>query len=173
MLMSPFSTYVGLRTELDKDEWGDTFLRAGKPHRFDVATVGADGKGVSAGGLHAEVYHVDWSWWWNSSAEIASYMAGKSKERVFDERISTTDGRGSFSYDWAKVPAGTYYIRVKASADGAYTAPSEVVSIVVEERSALGRTDAETTVRKVVENGQVVIIRDGVRYSVIGTCILH
>jgi hypothetical protein len=62
---------------------------------------------------------------------------------------------------------------VKASADGAYTAPSEVVSIVVEERSALERTDAETTVRKVVENGQVVIIRDGVRYSVIGTCILH
>ena len=75
----------------------------------------------------------------------------------------------SYCYTFTNVAAGTYYIRVKASADGAYTAPSEVVSIVVEERSALGRTDAETTVRKVVENGQVVIIRDGVRYSLLGT----
>ena len=111
-LLSPFDVYVGLKTQQEVSEWGQEFLRHGTPHRFDVATVGPDGKAVSVKGLHAEIYHVDWSWWWNSSAEIASYMAGKSKERVFDERISTTDGRGSFSYDWAKVPAGTYYIRV-------------------------------------------------------------
>jgi len=75
----------------------------------------------------------------------------------------------TYCYTYTNVAAGTYYIRVKAAADGAYTAPSEVVSIVVEEEpSALERTDAETTVRKVVEKGQVVIIRDGVRYSVVG-----
>jgi hypothetical protein len=75
----------------------------------------------------------------------------------------------TYCYTYTNVAAGTYYIRVKAAADGTYTAPSEVVSIVVEEEpSALERTDAETTVRKVVEKGQVVIIRDGVRYSVVG-----
>lgn len=78
----------------------------------------------------------------------------------------------SYCYTFDNVAAGTYYIRVKAAADGAYTDPSEVISIVVEEEpSALETIDAQTTVRKVVENGQVVIIRDGVRYSLLGTLL--
>ncbi|MCR4859730.1 MAG: hypothetical protein K5910_03600, partial [Bacteroidales bacterium] len=58
--MSPFPAYVGIKTEMDRDEWGDTFLTSGKAHRFDVATVDAEGKGISTGALHAEIYHVDW-----------------------------------------------------------------------------------------------------------------
>ena len=110
--LSPFDVYVGIKTEQEVTDWEDKFLRRGVEHRFDVATVDPEGKGVSVSGLHAEIYHVDWSWWWNSSSLIASYMAGKSKELVFDQRFSTTDGRGSFRFDWAKFPSGTYYIRV-------------------------------------------------------------
>ena len=110
--LSPFDVYVGIKTEQEVTDWEDKFLRRGVEHRFDVATVDPEGKGVSVSGLHAEIYHVDWSWWWNSSSLIASYMAGKSKELVFDQRFSTTDGRGSFRFDWAKFPSGTYYVRV-------------------------------------------------------------
>ena len=110
--MSPFDVYVGLKTQQDVSPWESEYLKRGVSHRFDVATVDPDGKGVSVSGLHAEIYHVDWSWWWNSSSEIASYMAGSSKELVFEERFSTTDGRGSFSFDWARYPTGTYYVRV-------------------------------------------------------------
>ena len=110
--LSPFDVYVGIKTKQDVSEWNDKYLRRGVEHRFDVATVDPEGKGVSVSGLHAEIYHVDWSWWWNSSSLIASYMAGKSKELVFDERFSTTDGHGSFRFDWAKYPSGTYFVRV-------------------------------------------------------------
>ena len=110
--LSPFDVYVGVKTKQEPNDWGEPYLRRGVAHRFDVATVSPEGKGVSVNGLHAEIYHVDWSWWWNASDKIASYMAGNSKELVFEERFSTTDGRGSFRYDWAKVPNGTYYIRV-------------------------------------------------------------
>ena len=110
--LSPFDVYVGLKTKQEENEWGSPYLRHGIAHRFDVATVDPEGKPVSVTGLHAEIYHVDWSWWWNSSDKIASYMAGQSKELVFEERFATKDGRGSFSYDWAKVPTGTYFVRV-------------------------------------------------------------
>ena len=116
--MSPFSTYVGLKTDLDKDRWGDRYLQAGKSHKFEVATVDAEGKGVSAPSLHAEVYHVNWSWWWDASGQIASYMAGKSKELLYEKTFSTSGGKGSFSYDWADAPYGLYYIRVTDNRGG-------------------------------------------------------
>ena len=110
--MSPFSTYVGIKTELDKDRWGSSYIRSGKPHKFEVAAVNAEGKGLNATGLHAEIYHVDWSWWWDASGQIASYMAGRSKELFFEQNIATSSGKGSFSYDFADAPDGVYYIRV-------------------------------------------------------------
>ncbi len=78
-----------------------------------------------------------------------------------------------YCHTYTDVEPGTYYVRVKAVADGVYTDPSAVVQFEVVAPSALVNTGAEATVRKVLENGQLVIIRDGVRYSVVGTCILH
>ena len=116
--MSPFDTYVGIRTELQKDRWGDRYIKSGKAQKFDVATVDPEGNGVSVSGLHAEVYHVDWDWWWNASGEIASYMAGRSKELLFEKTFSTSGGKGSFSYDWEDAPNGLYYIRVTDTRGG-------------------------------------------------------
>lgn len=97
-----------------------------------------------------------------------------STSTAFAARQTTkkTVDLNTYCYTYTGVAAGTYFIRVKAAADAAYTAPSEYVSIVVDpEHSALEQTEAEQKARKVVENGQVIIIRDGVRYSVVGTRI--
>ena len=75
-----------------------------------------------------------------------------------------------YSHTYTDVEPGTYYLRVKASAgDGVFAEPSEVVSIVVTEATALQDTRADLKAQKVIEDGQLVIIRDGVRYSVVGT----
>ena len=116
--MSPFSNYVGIKTELQKDKWGDRFIQAGKSQKFEVATVDPEGKATNTSGLHAEVYHVNWSWWWDASGEIASYMASRSKELLFEKTFSTSNGKGSFSYDWADAPYGLYYIRVTDTRGG-------------------------------------------------------
>ena len=110
--MSPFDAYVGMRTTSDHSDWGEEYLKLGQNHKFDVVTVGPDGSPVTVSDLHAEIYHVDWSWWWNSSAQIASYMSGKSKELLFDKHISTPGGKGSFTYDWKDAPEGLYFVRV-------------------------------------------------------------
>ena len=116
--MSPFDTYVGMKVEKNRSQWGEEYLKMGEKHKFDVVTVGPDGAPVSVSDLHVEVYHVDWSWWWNSSAQIASYMSGKSKELLLDKHISTSSGKGSFTYDWAAAPEGLYFVRVSDEAGG-------------------------------------------------------
>ncbi len=116
--LSPFDAYVGMRTSQNRTSWGEEYLKAGENHKFDVVTVGPDGKPVSVSDLHVEVFHVDWSWWWNSSDQIASYMSGKSKEILFDKHISTHGGEGSFSYDWSNAPDGLYFIRVSDEKGG-------------------------------------------------------
>ena len=145
--MSPFSTYVGIKTELDKDEWGDTFLRAGKPHRFDVATVDAEGKGVSANGLHAEIYHVDYSWWWDASGLIAGYMAGKSRELLFEKTFSTSGGKASFTYDWEDAPSGVYFVRVTDTHGGHATS----MICNVEEQDATDVSDGATRLNMLID----------------------
>ena len=116
--MSPFDSYVGVKVAKTRTEWGEEYLKSGESHKFDIVTVGADGKPVSVSDLHVEVFHVDWSWWWNSSSQIASYMSGKSKEVFFDKHVATRSGSGSFSYDWADAPDGLYFIRVSDEKGG-------------------------------------------------------
>ena len=110
--LSPFTNYVGIKTELKKDQWGSRFIQAGTDQKFSVATVDADGKATNTVGLHAEIYHVNWSWWWDASGEIAGYMSSRSKELLYEKTFSTSNGKGSFTYDWADAPYGLYYIRV-------------------------------------------------------------
>ena len=145
--MSPFSTYVGMKTELEKSEWGDAFLSAGKAHRFDVATVDADGKGVSASGLHAEIYHVDWDWWWDASGAIAGYMAGNSRELVFEKTFSSSGGKASFSYDWEDVPDGIYFVRVTDTRGGHATS----MVVQVEDRVASDASDGATRLNMLID----------------------
>ena len=145
--MSPFNTYVGIRTEMDKDNWGSRYIRSGKPHKFEVATVNAEGKGVNASGLHAEIYHVDWSWWWDASGQIASYMAGKSKELFFEQNVSTSAGKGSFSYDFADAPDGLYFVRVTDRGGHA----TSMLCEVYENRSATDVSEASTQLNMLID----------------------
>ncbi|MBQ9462190.1 MAG: alpha-2-macroglobulin [Bacteroidales bacterium] len=141
--MSPFDTYVGMKVQKDRSSWGEEYLKAGKEHKFDVATVDCTGAPVSVSDLHVEVFHVDWSWWWNSSNQIASYMSGNSKELLLDKHISTRSGAGSFSYDWADAPEGLYFIRVSDENGG----HASSMLCEVYENYGVGASDSQAAAR--------------------------
>ena len=76
--------------------------------------------------------------------------------------------------------AGKWYIRVMAAAEGGYTTPSEVVQINMgvdggvnglEDPTAVDDITVSTTPTKIVENGNVYILRDGKRYNLLGTYV--
>ena len=140
--MSPFGRYVGLRTAMDRDEWGNEYLRAGKSHDIEVATLDAEGKGVSVSGLQAEIWHVSWSWWWNASYYAANYDSGKVGEKVYSTTLSTTGGKGRFSFNWPEeCPAGPYVIKV-SDPNGGHSAT--LLCEVYNERSASDASESAT-----------------------------
>lgn len=72
---------------------------------------------------------------------------------------------------------GKWYIRVKAAAEGGYTEQSDVVEINmgveggvsgIEDGSAVENVQTAITPIKIIENGQVYILRNGVRYNLLG-----
>ena len=73
--------------------------------------------------------------------------------------------------------AGTWYIRVSALAEGGYTDPSEVVVVNMgvdggvnglDDQTGLEDIYMDTTPVKILENGNVYILRNGKRYNLLG-----
>ena len=74
-----------------------------------------------------------------------------------------------YEYTYDGIADGVWYVRVEAAEEGGWTEYSEVVTFTMD--SSL--TDVEnptisTLPTKVIENGQVVIYRNGQRYSLLG-----
>ena len=83
------------------------------------------------------------------------------------KRFRTDSFTHEYTYDG--IADGVWYVRVEAAKEGGWTEYSEVVTFTMD--SSL--TDVEnptvsTSPTKVIENGQVVIYRNGQRYSLLG-----
>ena len=63
---------------------------------------------------------------------------------------------------------GAWYIRVSAIAEGGLTEPSAMVTVYMGSTTDLGDVSVDTNPIKVLENGQVYILRNGVRYNLLG-----
>lgn len=116
--------------------------------------------------LHADEVEVCWQEQLSSGFTIELSTNEKFAPRM-TKKVKTD--AYTFCTTYTGVEPGTYYIRVSAVADAGLTDPSPVVTIQVMEPTALENVDAEQTTTKFFENGQVIIIRNGVRYNVLGT----
>ena len=83
-----------------------------------------------------------------------------TKVRVDDPTVFTCTKTG--------LSKGTWYIRVSAVAEGGLTEPSAVVTVYMGSTTDLGDVSVDTTPIKVLENGQVIILRNGKRYTLLG-----
>lgn len=117
--------------------------------------------------LAATEVTVEWQQQLSSGFRVEMATASSFASRV--TTVKKVDER-TFSYTYTDVAPGTYYLRVKAQADGGYTDPSAVIQITVTEPlSALPDYQNGAAQSKIIENGQIVIIRNGKRYNVLGT----
>jgi hypothetical protein len=90
-------------------------------------------------------------------------------------KVRITDPE-TFSYTRTKLDAGWWYIRVSAAAEGGYTDPSPAVAVqmgVAGGADGTIPTDVDNvlqtpTTTKIIENGQVYILRNGIRYNILG-----
>ena len=99
------------------------------------------------------------------SVELSTAEAFPSRKTT----LAKTD-EYTFSHTFTALTDGIRYLRVKAVADDGYTAPSEVVQVYILTSTAVDNVQADNAprARKVVENGQIYILRDGVKYDILG-----
>ena len=91
-----------------------------------------------------------------------SAFPGRFTERGILETIDV------YSYTFNDLEQGTWYIRVMAMAEGGYTEPSEIVTVNMGAASGVDDIVQTTTPTKIIENGQVFILRNGKRYNLLG-----
>jgi uncharacterized protein YfaS (alpha-2-macroglobulin family) len=117
MPYSPYSHYVGLK--LPEGEPYTGMLVNNTDHQIEIVTVDAEGNPVSRRDLQVDVYKVEWRWWWDASAEnLASYMANSHQRPVHSVKVSTTNGKGSYTFRIPHPEWGRYLIRITDPASG-------------------------------------------------------
>lgn len=108
---SPYRHYVGISTPQDSE----TQLNTGTAHRFGVAMTDYTGKPLPGETIKAELFKVEWHWWWDSrDSRLANYMSRSHLKPVETfEVVTGADGRGEFKVTMTDDQWGTYFVRVK------------------------------------------------------------
>lgn len=106
---------------------------------------------------------------WQQQAS-SGFRVEISTEQSFPGRM-TTVAREDYTVwctTFTDLEPATYYIRVKARADGEWTAPSDVVSVVLQTPSAIAPVAMDQQPVKIIRDGQLLIRKDGEVYDIFG-----
>ncbi len=108
---SPYSTYVGIRLPKG-DKRG--MLLTDTNQTVDIVTVDEKGNPVQTHGLKAEVYKVNWRWWWsNGNDDLTSYVNSTYHQPIVTKILNTnSQGRGKFSFRINYPEWGRFLVRV-------------------------------------------------------------
>lgn len=111
----PYTSFAGVRCP-DPNEYG--YLNRNQNHTFEVVSVSDKGSPKSTQ-LQVDVYKLSWRWWWDQQNDYNSnYISDREQATVFSKRISTTNGKGSFQLDGAKLEWGRHKVVVTDPTSG-------------------------------------------------------
>ncbi len=108
---SPYESYVGIRVPKG-DERG--IILTDTNQTVDIVTVDENGKPIAVQGLQADLYKVEWRWWWSSgSDDLASYVNDSYHQPIVSKTVNTnSQGRGKFTFRVDYPEWGRYLVRV-------------------------------------------------------------
>lgn len=114
---SPYESYVGLKTPEGEKYSGILYLD--QPQTIEIATVDANGKGISREGLTVYLQKLEWRWWWDHSGEsLANYVNGNYSKNVRSDVVNTKNGKATWTFTVNKPEWGRYFLRVCDNASG-------------------------------------------------------
>ena len=114
---SPYKTYVGVKAP-EPNKYG--MLETAKINKFEIVSVGENGKPKAIKNLDVRVYKLESRWWWDASNDnLSSYNSSNSTIAYKNFRINTdASGRGNVAFAVAENDWGNYLIRVSDPTDG-------------------------------------------------------
>ncbi|HPR31243.1 MAG TPA: MG2 domain-containing protein [Prolixibacteraceae bacterium] len=93
---SPYKDYVGLKIDWSYKNWNK--LNSDEAHVLSVATVDEQGNPIDVSGVDVKLYELEYRWWYNGDYENLASYAGKTYHKpVFQTRVNTSGGKGSFT----------------------------------------------------------------------------
>jgi uncharacterized protein YfaS (alpha-2-macroglobulin family) len=108
---SPYESYVGIRPPPGDKARG--MLLTDTVHTVSLVTLDPDGHPVSRRDLEVNVYKVNWRWWWDAGEDnLASYIGNTEHRPVFNTKVNSHNGEGSFQFRIDYPEWGRYLIRV-------------------------------------------------------------
>ena len=113
----PFKTYVGLKVPEGKGY--NKMLCTDRTHKISIVNTDANGNLVKGGKVVAELYKIDWNWWWDNSGENgASYINSYYMTPIKTEEIELPTGKGAFNLRIDAPDWGRYYVRITDNESG-------------------------------------------------------
>ena len=108
---SPYESYVGIKPPRGDKARG--MLLTDTLHTVNLVTLDPDGHPVSRRDLEVNVYKVNWRWWWEAGEDnLASYIGNTEHQPVYNTRVHTLNGEGSFQFRIDYPEWGRFLIRV-------------------------------------------------------------
>ncbi|KPK85826.1 MAG: hypothetical protein AMS27_06450 [Bacteroides sp. SM23_62_1] len=114
---SPFTSYVGIKTPRGDRARG--MLLTDTTHTVYLITLDPDGNPISRDNLDVKIYKINWRWWWDASYDnLASYIGSREHAPIFNERLNTRNGEGSFRFKIDYPEWGRFLIRITDPVSG-------------------------------------------------------
>ncbi|HEX9979987.1 MAG TPA: MG2 domain-containing protein [Flavobacterium sp.] len=124
---SPYQTYIGIKTP-EPSRYG--MLETRKMNKFDIVSVGEDGRPKPVRNLEVKVYKVEWRWWWDTSEEdgLSEYNSANATTSYKNFIVNTdSSGKASIQFAVSDEEWGRYLIRVTDPVGG--HASAQTISI--------------------------------------------
>lgn len=115
---SPFPAYVGVKAPTDSD-YG--WMETDKDNMLDIITLSPEGKPINRKNINVKIYKIDWTWWWNSNDNLASYINNTSTEVILNQDISTSNGKAKVKFRVEYPDWGRYLVMVNDQDGGHIT----------------------------------------------------
>jgi len=112
----PYTSFVGIKAP-EGDKRG--MLLTDQDHEIRIATVDANGNPISRNNLRAELYKLNWKWWWDNSYDnISNYVGRSYRDPVSKSTVSTNNGSGNYTLRVNHPAWGRYYLKVEDPVSG-------------------------------------------------------
>ncbi len=114
----PYSSYAGLKLQDPGTAWGSYLTDT--TYTFEVAAVTAEGEAIAGRELNAQIYKMNYDWWWDGSTTgDANYISSPSVQLISGSTVTTgANGTAPFKFRIDRPEWGSFVVRISDPISG-------------------------------------------------------
>ncbi len=115
--LNPYDRYVGVR--VPKGDAARGMLLTDTDHSVRIVLLDPVGNPVKSASVLAEIYKLNWRWWWEKGEEdLAEFAESRSFKALKSDRVSISNGAGEWKFRINYPEWGRYFIRMRDQSGG-------------------------------------------------------